>query len=139
MTKLRVLMFGAAAAVMLAWALPAMAHPAKSLGTVSVVAGKPTEFGYTLSTKTVPPGTVTFSLTDKGALPHDIKICSKAISAAMVKNLPNACAGTGSALADPQGPAVKVKFTFKTAGTYEYLCTLPGHAAGGMKGVIKVT
>ena len=32
-----------------------------------------------------------------------------------------------------------LKYTFKTAGKYEYLCTVPGHAAGGMKGVLKVT
>jgi plastocyanin len=139
MTKLRVLMFGAAAAVMLAWALPAMAHPAKSLGTVTVVAGKPVEFGYTFSTKTVPTGTVTFSVTDKGALPHDLKICSKALTASQMKSLPNSCAGTGSAQASPEGMAVTLKYTFKTKGSYEYLCTLPGHAAGGMKGILKVT
>jgi uncharacterized cupredoxin-like copper-binding protein len=26
-----------------------------------------------------------------------------------------------------------------TKGTHEYLCTVPGHAAGGMKGDLKVT
>jgi uncharacterized cupredoxin-like copper-binding protein len=29
--------------------------------------------------------------------------------------------------------------TFLRSGTYEYLCTVPGHAAGGMKGLIKVS
>ncbi len=29
--------------------------------------------------------------------------------------------------------------TLKAKGTYEYMCTVPGHAAGGMKGVFKVT
>jgi len=141
MTKLRVLMFGTAAAVMLAWAVPAMAHPAKTLATVKVVAGKPAEFGYTFSTKTVSTGTVTFSMTDGGALPHDLKLCSTPLAASMksVANLPNSCKGTGSALADPQGSAVTLKVTFKTKGNYEYLCTVSGHADGGMKGILKVT
>ena len=33
--------------------------------------------------------------------------------------------------------ALTIKFT-KT-GTYEYMCTVPGHAAAGMKGDLKVT
>jgi uncharacterized cupredoxin-like copper-binding protein len=28
--------------------------------------------------------------------------------------------------------------TFSKAGTYPYLCTVPGHAAAGMKGVLRV-
>ena len=28
--------------------------------------------------------------------------------------------------------------TFTAPGTYEYLCTVPGHAAGGMKGLLTV-
>jgi uncharacterized cupredoxin-like copper-binding protein len=30
-------------------------------------------------------------------------------------------------------------YTFKTKGTYEFFCTVPGHAAAGMKGDLKVT
>jgi len=29
--------------------------------------------------------------------------------------------------------------TFKSAGSYEYLCTVAGHAAAGQKGILKVT
>ena len=29
---------------------------------------------------------------------------------------------------------VSYSYRFKAKGTYEYLCTIPGHAAGGMKG-----
>jgi uncharacterized cupredoxin-like copper-binding protein len=27
----------------------------------------------------------------------------------------------------------------RRSGTYEYLCTIPGHAAGGMRGLLTVT
>jgi uncharacterized cupredoxin-like copper-binding protein len=32
-----------------------------------------------------------------------------------------------------------LKVTLSKKGSYEYLCTIPGHAANGMKGVLKVT
>ena len=44
--------------------------------TVTVTAGKPTEFGFRLSTKTVKHGAVTFKVTNSGSIPHDFKICS---------------------------------------------------------------
>jgi len=37
------------------------------------------------------------------------------------------------------GKSTTLSVTFKTKGTYEYLCVIPGHAAGGMKGDLKVT
>jgi uncharacterized cupredoxin-like copper-binding protein len=134
MTKLRVVMFGVVAAVALAWALPALAHPAKTAGTtVNVTAGKPSEFKYTLSAKSVKHGTVTFKFTDSGTLPHDIRFCSSPKGGTA-----NTCAGTSSATISPGGSAT-VTVNYKTPGTYEYICTLPGHAAAGMKGDLKVT
>ena len=38
---------------------------------------------------------------------------------------------------DPGGSA-KLTVTFTKPGKYAYLCTLPGHAAAGMKGVLIV-
>jgi uncharacterized cupredoxin-like copper-binding protein len=32
----------------------------------------------------------------------------------------------------------KLVVTFQKKGTYHYLCTVPGHAAAGMKGVFTV-
>ena len=67
-------------AALLGWALPASAHSAGAAAStatvVSVTAGKPSEFGFTLSTKTVKHGAVTFKVTNKGALSHDLRICS---------------------------------------------------------------
>ena len=37
----------------------------------------------------------------------------------------------------PQTGTLTVKLV--KPGMYEYLCTVPGHAAAGMKGTIKVT
>ena len=101
--------------------------------TVNVVAGKPSEFSFTLARKTVPHGTVIFRLSNGGTIPHDLKICASPKGGSA-----NSCSGKGTKLVGP-ARSTTLAYTFKTKGTYEYLCTVPGHAAAGMKGVLKVT
>jgi uncharacterized cupredoxin-like copper-binding protein len=122
-----------AAAITLAVVTAAQSRPDRAAATVTVTAGKPSEFKFVLSAKTVPHGTVTFKYTNKGKLPHDFSICTKPTSKAG-----NSCASKGTAAISPGGSAT-LKFTFAKAGTYEYICKVPGHAAAGMKGLIKVT
>jgi len=120
--------------VLLSWALPAGAHPARVTGTtVNVIAGKPSEYHFTLSVKSVKTGTVTFKLTNSGTVPHDLKFCSSPKGGKA-----DTCTGTATPLISP-GATATLKVTFKTPGTYEYLCTFPGHAALGMTGDLKVT
>ena len=122
------------AVALLLSALPAMAqHTTASGTTVTVTAGKPSEFKFTLSAMSVKHGAVTFKVLDKGALPHTFKVCSSSKGGSALS-----CAGTGTASISP-GASATLTVTFKTAGTYEYLCTVPGHAAAGMKGDLKVT
>jgi uncharacterized cupredoxin-like copper-binding protein len=96
-----------------ATAAPTKAHAT----TVKVTAGKPTEFHFLLSKKSVPAGAVTFTIMNKGKLAHDFKI-----------------AGKTSKLVQP-GKSVTLKVTLKK-GKNAYLCTVPGHAAAGMKGTL---
>jgi len=134
-SKFRVVTLGVvAAAVALAWAIPAFAHTSSAKGaTITVTAGKPTEFSFTLSSKTAPHGSITFNVTNKGNVPHDFKLCSAAGSTTALT-----CAGKGTAMISGGGTA-KLTVTVAKAGTYEYLCDVPGHAAAGMKGSFKVT
>ena len=124
MVRNKVAPLAAVLAVGLAWVLPATAHHgshgAVRVSAVNVTAGKPSEFGFTLSKKTVPIGTVTFLVINKGALPHDFQI-----------------SGHKTKLLVP-GQAQTLKVTFKKAGQYPYLCTVTGHAAAGMKGTLTV-
>ena len=111
----------AALAAALLWAVPAGAHATRSAATsVSVTAGSPSEFHFKLSKTKAPKGKVTFTVTNKGNLPHDFKI-----------------AGKKTALLSP-GKSAKLVITFKKAGKYPYLCTVSGHAAAGMKGTFVV-
>lgn len=109
---------GAAALGALVLAVSALGIPAKA--NVTVTAGKPAELKFTVSPKSVPKGAVVFKVANKGKLEHDFKIAGK--------KTPRFKAGKGGSLS----------VTFKKAGRYPYLCTVPGHAAGGMKGVLVV-
>ena len=135
--------FPALAAIVTAIAIApaALAHPLHASGTtVTVKEAVPTEFGYTLSTKTVKHGAITFKVTNdtKSGLAHDFKLCSKPVKSTAAASLANACAGKGTATLG-QGQSATLTVTVAKPGNYEYLCTVPGHAAGGMKGILKVT
>jgi len=123
MTKIRLgLVLATALAAVVAWVLPAAAQTGKAQATaVAVTAGKPSEFHFTLSKKSVPHGTVTFTVTNKGALPHDFKIANKKTK-----------------LITP-GSSATLTVTFAKKGKYPYQCTVSGHAAAGMKGTLTVT
>jgi len=111
----------AVAVVPLAGAGTARSDSTAAATIVKVKAGAPTPFAFKLSTKTLAkPGKVIFEVKNVGKLMHDFKI-----------------AGKKTALLQP-GTTAKLIVTFKTKGKYPYKCTVPGHAAAGMKGVFVV-
>ena len=85
--------------------------------TVTVTAS---EFKFKLSRKTAPVGTVVFKVVNKGKIAHDFKINGKK-----------------TPLLKP-GKSSTLKVVFEKKGRFAYLCTVPGHAALGMKGVLGV-
>jgi uncharacterized cupredoxin-like copper-binding protein len=102
--------------------------------TVTVTAGKPSEFGFTLSkSSNLPVGKVIFKVTNKGVIGHTFKVCTRASLTATA----NACIGTSTKVL-ATGKTALLVVTFKKAGKYEFLCTVSGHAANGMKGLIGV-
>jgi uncharacterized cupredoxin-like copper-binding protein len=115
--------FGAGIAVAFAaFALagPALAAPAHARhSTGSPIKVTATEFKFKLSSTSVAAGSVTFTIVNKGKLAHDFSI-----------------GGKKSALIAP-GKSGKLTVTLK-AGKYPYKCTVPGHAAAGMKGIFVV-
>ena len=109
------------------------AKSAKLVTTINVIAGKPSEFSFKLSTKTAKRGIITFKIVNSGQIPHDFKFCSKSVKSAAA----NTCTGRSTQQISP-GQSTTLRVTVLLKGTYEYLCTLPAHAASGMKGLIKV-
>jgi alcohol dehydrogenase (cytochrome c) len=92
----------------------------QAAATATTVNVSGTEFHFALSTQTVKKGTVTFKFTNDGGIPHNLRINNQ--------QTPNI---------DP-GETTTLKVNFTKAGSYPYLCTIPGHAAAGMKGVLTV-
>jgi uncharacterized cupredoxin-like copper-binding protein len=101
---------------------------------ITVVSGKPSELRFQLSKSTkLKIGTYTFKVTNKGLGFHTFKFCTTPVKTAAK----NTCVGKVTKTLHPgQTASFTVKLT--KAGKYEYLCSIPGHAAGGMKGLIGV-
>jgi uncharacterized cupredoxin-like copper-binding protein len=79
------------------------------------------EFKFALSRRSVPTGTtVVFKVVNRGKITHNFKIAGK-----KTKNL------------NP-GKSTTLTVKFVKKGRYRYVCTIPGHAAAGMKGVFAV-
>ena len=92
------------------------AHAATATVNVTAV-----DFKFRLSTSSAKKGKVIFKITNKGKLKHDFRIH-----------------GVTSKMISP-GRSTSITVTFTKTGTYAYLCTVPGHAALGMKGKFKIT
>ena len=79
------------------------------------------EFSFSLSTRSInKPGQVTFTVKNRGSILHNFKINGKSTA-----NL-------------QPGKTARLSVSFKKKGRYRYLCTEPGHAAAGMRGVFTV-
>jgi nitrite reductase (NO-forming) len=100
-------------------AFAAASHGVRPHSTAAVTVTA-TEFKFKLSKSTVPVGTVTFTVVNKGKIGHDFKI-----------------AGKKTPIIKP-GKSARLKVVFKNKGRYPYLCTVPGHAKLGMKGTLSV-
>jgi uncharacterized cupredoxin-like copper-binding protein len=104
----------------LAAAVPATAATAHHAAKATTITVAMSEFKFKLSKTSAPAGTVTFKVTNKGKVPHDFKVGAKK-----------------TPLVGP-GKSATLKVTFAKAGKFAYLCTVPGHAASGMKGTFTV-
>jgi glucose/arabinose dehydrogenase len=98
-------------------ALPSSASAAPVAATVTV---RMLDYRDVLSRTSVPLGNVRFVVVNRGAAPHDFAIGGKRTR--MLK----------------RGERQTLVVRFKRAGNYTYVCTVPGHAHLGMKGILRV-
>jgi uncharacterized cupredoxin-like copper-binding protein len=101
--------------------LTVVAYAGSSHATAATITVKATEFKFTLSKKSALHGKVTFKVTNRGHIQHDFKINGKKTK-----------------LLGP-GKSATLIVTLKKGKKYQYICTVPGHAAAGMKGTFKAT
>jgi uncharacterized cupredoxin-like copper-binding protein len=111
------------------------AHVAVKPVVITVLAGKPTELAFKLSRYSMLPvgKPIEFKVTDSGFGFHDFKICTSSTTSFKA----NACVGKATKVLHPKQSAT-LTVTLKKVGKYEFLCTVTGHAASGMKGLVGV-
>ena len=124
----------APAAVKRAAAVKPAASP--KVTVISVTLGKPSELAFKLSkTSMVPVGAVTFKVTNMGAAFHNFKLCTIPVPTAL--GAKNICSGKATKILK-HGQSATLTVPFSLAGKYEFLCSVTGHAAAGMKGLLGV-
>jgi uncharacterized cupredoxin-like copper-binding protein/mono/diheme cytochrome c family protein len=138
-----VAVFGVCALGLGAWSLgvatrPASghvrSHAAAKVTVVTVTAGKPSELAFKLSKlSALPVGAVTFRVKNAGALSHDFKLCTTTVTT----SAKNACVGKVTKMLKA-GQSTTLAVVLKRKGKYEFLCTVPGHAGAGMKGLLGI-
>jgi uncharacterized cupredoxin-like copper-binding protein len=123
-----------AAGLLAAGAVTSSARSSAAPTVITVVSGKPGELAFQLSkSSNLAVGSYTFKVTNKGLGFHTFKFCTTPVKTAAK----NTCTGKVTKTLHPgQTASFTVKIT--KVGKYEYLCSIPGHAAGGMKGLIGV-
>jgi uncharacterized cupredoxin-like copper-binding protein len=99
---------------------PVAASSQGAVGTPARVRVVMTDYAFALSRKVVKPGTVVFSVVNKGEVVHDFRI-----------------AGKKTPVYD-SGQSGTLRVVLKRPGRYPFICTVPGHALAGMKGVLRV-
>jgi len=114
-----------AAATSSAQATTHRSHSAALITRVKVAAS---EFKFVLAKVSARRGVVIFRVTNVGKVKHDFAISGRR---------PRLLARKTRLLAHGQTATLRVVFLRK--GTYPYKCTVPGHAAAGMKGVFRIT
>lgn len=98
---------------------PARTDVRSGAKTIGVTLGRPAEMRITLSTRTASSGTVTFTVVNRGKVPHDFSIAGKKTRT----------------LKTGERATLRVRLS---KGRAAYKCTIPGHAAAGMKGSLRV-
>ena len=91
-----------------------------SAATATTVRVTAKEYKFILSRKSARRGKTIFKIVNKGKIKHDFKI-----------------AGKKTPMLRP-GKTTSLTVTLKK-GRFKYVCTVPGHAAAGMKGTFRAT
>jgi plastocyanin len=102
------------------------AAPSSGAGSQIAIAANPSgSLNFDKSSLTAKAGKVTVAFTNKAPVAHNFTIESSS--------------GTKLAATPTFNGAVKTVTATLKPGTYTFLCTVPGHAAAGMKGTLTVS
>ncbi len=108
----------------LAFSASAAAAPTRSSSTTLHISAKAAGLAFSTTHLTAPHGTVTIMMKNLSVIPHDVAIQGNGVSKK------GKIVGKG---------ATSIATATLKKGTYTFLCTVPGHAAAGMKGKLTIT
>jgi nitrite reductase (NO-forming) len=93
-------------------------------------------FEFNPTSLTVPAGAnVTITLENEGALEHSWLLVPADLEPTTATEADVINGASGNV---PAGESGRISFTAPEPGTYQYVCHIPGHAAGGMVGTFIV-
>jgi plastocyanin len=104
--------------------VPANTAGASSFTTLAIAADPTGQLKFDKSSLTAKEGTLTISFTNQASLDHNFTIERNGKVVAATPTF--------------QGGSKTLKVGL-SPGTYTFLCTVPGHAAAGMKGTLTIT
>lgn len=115
------------------------ADPAKAARTITIRAS---EIAYDVVTLNAKAGeTIKFTLINDGTQDHEFGIGDAAFfeaHAKMMESMPGMAHETPNIVKAKPGETASFGWTFTKPGTFEFACSMPGHAALGMAGAIIV-
>jgi plastocyanin len=104
--------------------IPANTGGASSATTLSIAADPTGQLKFDKSSLTAKEGTLTITFTNQASVGHNFTIEQNGKALAATPTF--------------QGGSKTLKVGLRP-GTYTFLCTVPGHAAAGMKGTLTIT
>lgn len=111
----------------------------KAARTVTI---KASEIAYDLSSLEVKTGeTIAFVLVNDGTQDHELGVGDAAFFEAhrkMIADMPGMAHETANIVVAKPGETETFAWTFSKAGTFQFACSMPGHAELGMTGAITV-
>lgn len=109
-----------AGGLIVGWAAGSSGAAQSHAGAVPIVRVTARDFSFALSRRKIPTGTTRFVVTNAGMISHDFYV------------------GGQKTRVLAHGKTATLLVRFRKPGRYAYRCSVPGHAAVGMKGVLVV-
>lgn len=123
--------------VLLAILLVGVACSSEPAPVADVLHVKARDLNFDQTQLSIPAGAeVTLNLTNEGSLEHNWVLVPE--TAELATTTPADAINQAASAVLAGGKSTTLTFTAPAAGTYQYICTVPGHALAGMVGKLTV-
>jgi uncharacterized cupredoxin-like copper-binding protein len=119
---------------------PASTTPTTATATGGKLAVATTEYAFAPTTVTAKAGKLTITLDNKGKIPHELVVLKTGAAAASLPVTSGRVSESKSVgeVSETKAGATKSTTLNLKAGSYVFVCNIPGHYADGMRGTLTV-